>query len=121
MRAFVILPFVGSLSLAVAGSAGAQQRPASRQPLVASRPELLQQIGLLPLEALRVRPGHVAMSSARTSVTPAPNDARPPRVCPMPVARPDTTALERMPIARNDSTHAAPMPVVAGCENPLFR
>ena len=35
--------------------------------------------------------------------------------CPMPVARPDTTRLERMPRARIDSAKMAPMPVVHGC------
>ena len=124
----MILASVGSFFLAVAGSAAAQataaitqQRPVVRQPLVAFRPELLQRIGLLPLEALRVRQGPVAMASALASVALRPNDVRPVRVCPMPIARPDTTALERMPIARSDSTHAAPMPLVVGCGNPLFR
>jgi len=35
--------------------------------------------------------------------------------CPMPVARPDTTRLERMPRARLDSVRMAPMPVAHGC------
>jgi hypothetical protein len=33
----------------------------------------------------------------------------------MPVARPDTTRLERMPRARVDSARMAPMPVAQGC------
>jgi hypothetical protein len=35
--------------------------------------------------------------------------------CPMPVAQPDTTRLERMPRARLDSLRMAPMPVAHGC------
>ncbi len=35
--------------------------------------------------------------------------------CPMPVARPDTTRLERMPQIKLDSVKMAPMPVVRGC------
>jgi len=35
--------------------------------------------------------------------------------CPMPVARPDTTRLERMPRVRRDSIRMAPMPVAQGC------
>lgn len=35
--------------------------------------------------------------------------------CPMPVARPDTTRLERMPRVRLDSAKMAPMPVAHGC------
>jgi len=35
--------------------------------------------------------------------------------CPMPVARPDTSRLERMPRIRVDSLKMAPMPVAHGC------
>jgi len=35
--------------------------------------------------------------------------------CPMPVARPDTTRIERMPRVRLDSVRMAPMPVAHGC------
>jgi hypothetical protein len=35
--------------------------------------------------------------------------------CPMLVARPDTTRLERMPRIRVDSSRMAPMPVLRGC------
>ena len=35
--------------------------------------------------------------------------------CPIPIARPDTTRLERMPRARLDSGRMAPMPVAHGC------
>jgi hypothetical protein len=35
--------------------------------------------------------------------------------CPMVVARPDTTRLERMPRLNLDSVKTAPMPVVRGC------
>jgi hypothetical protein len=35
--------------------------------------------------------------------------------CPMLVARPDTTRLERMPRVRIDSSGMAPMPVLRGC------
>jgi hypothetical protein len=35
--------------------------------------------------------------------------------CPMLVARPDTTRLERMPRVNLDSVKTAPMPVVRGC------
>jgi hypothetical protein len=36
-------------------------------------------------------------------------------ICPMPVARADTTRLERMPRAHLDSLRMAPMPVAHGC------
>lgn len=35
--------------------------------------------------------------------------------CPMPVARPDTTRVERMPRIKLDSVKMAPMPVARGC------
>src|SRR5436309_2840303 len=38
-----------------------------------------------------------------------------PSTCPMLVARPDTTRLERMPRVRVDSSRMAPMPVFRGC------
>ena len=54
----------------------------------------------------------------KRSLLPAVADTAASRVtstCPMPVARPDTTRLERMPHARLDSVRMAPMPVAHGC------
>jgi hypothetical protein len=40
----------------------------------------------------------------------------------MPVARPDTTRVERMPVARGDTTATSKSPATLSvCENPLFR
>jgi len=51
----------------------------------------------------------------RRSLFPAVTDTAARLTCPMPVARPDTTRLERMPRARVDSAKMAPMPVARGC------
>jgi hypothetical protein len=114
----------------LAGTAGAQgaltlgRAPVHRQPLVPLRPELLQPIGAATLESLRVRPESATPAEHVDSASQKPAQVRSVRICPMPVARRDSTALariERMTVGRTDSTRAAPMPVAAGCENPLFR
>jgi hypothetical protein len=43
-----------------------------------------------------------------------------PLLCPMPVARPDSTAVDPMPVDRTNT--ALPMPTLTpACRNPLFR
>lgn len=129
MRAQLTAALVALCGLASAPSAAAQgvvrwsRTPASRPPLVPFRPELPQPVGPTKLEALHIESG-LGSPERRPEATPAtPDRARPARLCPMPVVRPDTTRLERMPIVRSDTTRAAPasMPAVSVCENPLFR
>jgi len=118
MSVLALFCAVGTASAQAAFTPG--NAPRQRNPLVSLRAELLQPVGPLPLESLRVRTdlaGHIEraapMATARTQ-------ARSVRTCPMPVARRDTAALERMPVGR-DSTRVASMPVATGCENPLSR
>ena len=126
MRGLVTAALTASLCLSAAAGAGAQSAPAwgrpraPRAPLVALRPELLRPVGPTKLEELRVRPEPDVAARQLTPARPAQDRARPVRLCPMPVARPDTASLERMPVDRRDSTHAAAMPSVRGCQNPLF-
>lgn len=119
--------FTVSFCLSAAASARAQsttaweRQAAPRTPLVSLRGELLRPLGPTKLEDLRVRPEPAPSIKGLASVPNKPDRARSARVCPMPVARPDTTAIERMPVSRTDSTRNTSMPVIAGCENPLFR
>jgi hypothetical protein len=113
--------------LCLAGTAGAQgaltlgRAPVQRRTLVPLRPELLQPIGAATLESLRVRSGSAAPAERAEPGSPGPAQVRSMRVCPMPVARRDSTALERMPVGTTDSTRTASMPVMTGCMNPLSR
>jgi hypothetical protein len=109
--------------LALFGAAGtvtAQAAPPQRKPLVPLRAELLQPVGPVPFEWLRVRPDSPAPTERGALVAAGPAQARSLRSCPMPVVRRDTAALERMPVGR-DSTRVASMPIARGCENPLSR
>jgi hypothetical protein len=126
MRGLLALAVTVAIGLAGVTNAGAQgvseleRRVTPRPTPVPTLRELLRSVEASGLEDLRLPPAlaprfqHSATSSTRREVQQA-------RLCPMPVARPDTTALERMPVSRPDSTRTALMPVVAGCENPLFR
>lgn len=127
MRELFAVAVTVAVCLSAGATAGAQgtsalgRRVASRPPLVPLRGELLQPVGPPRLEAPRALPA-AAPPGQRLASPPAKSDAaRPARLCPMPVARPDTTALERMPVSRRDATRPVPVPVVVGCENPLFR
>ena len=119
-----------AVSFCLGGAAGVRaQNPAPwnrtqapRPPLISPRAGLLRPIGPTTLETRRLRPDSTLWV---TGFTPArvsrDSSAHTQRVCPMPVARPDTTSLERMPVDRRDSAGVSPMPVASGCANPLFR
>ena len=129
MRALLIVGSVVLCCLAGAPSANAQgtatwrRAPEPPPRLVPIRPELLEPIGPTKLEDLRIDSELSSRNQRPEAAQAAPDRGSPKRQCPMPVARPDTTRLERMPVARSDTTAAAsaPMPVISGCENPLFR
>jgi hypothetical protein len=127
MRGLLTVAFTVSFCLSGAASASAQstaawgRRIVPRPSLMPLRSELLRPIGPTRLEDLRVRPGPASSIQRLASAPNQPDRGRPARLCPMPVARPDTTALDRMPVGRSDPARTAPMPVVAGCENPLVR
>ena len=116
-----------SFCLGGAASAGAQSQapsrrpPAPRPPLVSPRADLLRPIGPIALEGWWLRPDSLTLAGGLASARPAQDSVRPHRLCPMPVARPDTTSLERMPVDRRDSVRVTPMPTASGCANPLFR
>jgi hypothetical protein len=124
MRQFVTIAVFALFCAAGTASAQAAATPGNappqRKPLVPLRAELLQPVGPLPLEWLRVRPNSSASIERGALVASTPAQARSVRSCPMPVARRDTAALERMPVGR-DTTRMASMPVATGCENPLSR
>jgi hypothetical protein len=124
MRRFAtisVFAFFGAAGTASAQAAAAPgNAPPRRGPLVPLRAEILQPVGPVPLESLRVPPDWPASIERRAPVATAPAQARSVRSCPMPVARRDTVTLERMPVGR-DTTRMAPMPVAPGCENPLAR
>jgi hypothetical protein len=119
-----------TVSFCLGGAAGARaqnpapwnQTRAPRPPLISPRAELLRPIGPTTLETLRLRPDSTRWVTGLTPARPSrDSSAEAQRVCRMPVARPDTTSLERMPVDRRDSARVAPMPVASGCANPLFR
>jgi hypothetical protein len=115
---FVLICAAGTAS--AQGAATPRNAPSQRRPLVPLRAELLQPVGPVPLESLHVGPGSPAFIERVAPIANALAHARSVRTCPMPVARRDTAALERMPVGR-DTTRVASMPVAAGCENPLAR
>jgi hypothetical protein len=99
------LRFLAALALAlvaVPGIAHAQQPAARPQPLTVQR-----------------SPSKLDLFFGKRSLLPDVADTAAARetalTCPMPVARPDTTRLERMPRVRIDSSRMAPMPVLRGC------
>jgi hypothetical protein len=124
MCRFVVMSVIALFC--AAGTAGAQgagtrgNASPQRSPLVPLRAELLQPVGPVPLESLRVRPDSPASIDRAAPGATVPAQSHSVRTCPMPVARRDTAALERMPVGR-DTTRVASMPVAAGCENPLAR
>ena len=124
MRRFAtisVFAFFGAAGTASAQTAATHgNAPPRWTPLLPLRAELLQPVGPVPLESLRVGPDLPAFIERRAPVATAPARARSLPSCPMPVARRDTAALERMPVGR-DSTRVAQMPVATGCENPLAR
>ena len=128
MRATLTVVSVALCCVAGATGAHAQgavtlgQPPARRVPLVSPRPELLAPLGTTKLEDLRVGTER-GPGDRRPAPTLTAQDRASARLCPIPVARPDTTRLERMPVARSDTIGAASTPSVTihGCENPLFR
>jgi len=127
MRGLLTVAFAASFCFLDAATVRAQSTaawgrpPAPRAPLVPLRADLLRPVGPTTLEDLRVRPEAGRPVQPLGPEPREPDRARPARVCPMPVARPDTMALERMPVGRSAPARAAPMPVVIGCDNPLFR
>jgi len=124
MRRFAVVSVFAFFCAAGAAGAQAAAIPGNaqpqRKPLVPLRAELLQPLGPVPLESLRVWPDSPASIERGAPVATAPAHARSVRNCPMPVVRRDTAALERMPVGR-DTTRVASMPVATGCENPLAR
>jgi hypothetical protein len=127
MRGPGMAALAASFCLSAATAAGAQSAPtwgrppSPRAPLVPLRPELLRPVGTPKLEDLRVRREPQPAAARPAPAPPAHRPAAPVRVCPMPIARPDTASLEHMPIDRRDSAYAAAMPLVGGCRNPLSR
>jgi hypothetical protein len=124
MRRFAAISVFAFFGAAGTASAQAAAAPGNASPRRGSwvplRAELLQPVGPVPLESLHVTPDSPASIERGAPVATAPTRARSLPSCPMPVARQDTAALERMPVGR-DSTRVAPMPVARGCENPLAR
>src|SRR5262245_57603758 len=104
--ALTVLFCLGSASITRAQNPALSSRPqAPRPPLISPRAELLRPIRPNALDADWLRPASIR---GLTELAPAPasrdSAANPARRCPMPVARPDTTSLERMPVDRRDST-----------------
>ena len=126
MHRFLVVAVTVAIGLCGGTSAGAQglsalgRRVEPRPPLVPTLSELLRPVEARKLDNLGQRP-MLALPGQLVASAPIRRQVQPARLCPMPVARPDTTALERMPVSRPDSTRTALMPLVAGCENPLFR
>jgi hypothetical protein len=127
MRGLLAVVFTVSFYLLGAPELGGQdlsswnRRAEPRGPLVPLRRELLRPVGPARIEDLRVRPESTLAAERAARAPNAPDRARRARICPMPVARPDTTTLERMPVGRADSARMAPMPVAEACENPMLR